>query len=503
MYRGALAFAYAARHPKRIKALSFFETIFGPVPSFSNAPLQAQYFRSPEGQADIIENNAFIRDLIVRSAQTNPPADCPFTVRELTRREKIAYKIPYLRERNRRVLARWVMELPALDEFDVGFGTSNVDLFNQFAQYLMTNDVPKLFFHADPGVLTPAPVADFVKSNLNTGDSLTSVELGLGYHYLQEDHGVRIGQEIARWLRELDGEPERPSAEFPYRSRYKRVMGSRMHYIDVGEGKPILLLHGNPTSSYLWRNVVPFLAPHGRVFALDLIGMGKSDKPAIGYTYAEHIRYVEGFIEAMGLEDVALVIHDWGAALGLDYAARHPDNVRGIAMMEAPLPPIFPATFEELPGFLADFFRTMRDPVLGPELVLQQNFFIEEVLPGFIMRQLSEAEMNAYRAPYPTPESRRPILVWPNQVPIDNTPEDVVEVFERFIAWLEQSDVPKLHLYVTPGAINPPEVVEYLSGRLDNYETVHVGEGLHFIQEDHPEVIGLTIADWLRRVVDR
>ena len=499
---GALAFAYAARHPERIKALSFFETIYGPIPSFDAMPPQAKYFRSPEGQADIVENNAFIRDLIERSSEVVEPNDRPFTVRELTRREKRAYKIPYLRKQNRRVLARWVADIPALDDPDSS-SYGNLELFGQFAQYLTTTEVPKLFFHSDPGVISVPAVVDFVKSSFNAGDSLTSIDLGLGYHYLQEDYGVRIGQEIARWLRELDGEPEQPSAEFPYRSRYAQVLGSKMHYIDVGEGKPILLLHGNPTSSYLWRNIVPFLAPQGRVIALDLIGMGKSDKPDIGYTYAEHIQYVEGFIETMGLDDIALVIHDWGSALGLDYASRHPDNVRGIAFMEAVLPPMFPGSFDTLPPFIADFFTTMRDPVLGPELVLQQNLFIEEVLPSNIMRPLSDAEMNIYRRPYPTPATRKPLLVWPNQVPIDGTPEDVVAMVERYSAWLEQSQVPKLHVHVTPGVLNTADIIEYLSERLSNYQTAHVGEGLHFIQEDHPEVIGLAIADWLQRVVDR
>ncbi|MEM9487913.1 MAG: haloalkane dehalogenase, partial [Myxococcota bacterium] len=433
-------------------------------------------------------------------------SDRPFTVRALTFLEEFAYSLPYLWPDNRRVLARFPSEIPVATQpdgtEDTSMAATNLDLFNQFAQYLATTDTPKLFFYASPGLLGTAPAVDQVKAAFNTGDSLTSFDFGLGYHFFQEDYPERIGQEIARWLRELDGEPESPSADFPYASKYVNVLGSQMHYVEEGEGKPILLLHGNPTSSYLWRNIIPFLAPRGRVIALDLIGMGQSDKPDIGYTYAEHIQYVEGFIDALDLEDITLVIHDWGSALGLDYAARNPGNIRAIAFMEAVLPPLFPANLVDLPPFIADFFTTMRDPVLGPELILNQNFFIEEVLPSNVVRPLSPAEMAVYRAPYPTPESREPLLVWPNQVPIDGVPADVVAVVQNYSAWLDSKTLPTLHLHVTPGALNPPEVVDYLATRLSNHETFAVGEGIHFIQEDHPETIGLAIADWLQRVVE-
>ena len=294
--------------------------------------------------------------------------------------------------------------------------------------------------------------------------------------------------------------PETISADFPYESHFVEVLGSRMHYVDEGQGDPFLLIHGNPTSSYLWRNVIPWLIPHGRVIAVDLIGMGKSDKPDIDYTYADHIRYVEGFIAALDLREITFVIHDWGSALGLDYASRHEENVKGIAFMEALVAPAMPTTFDAMPPEFGDLFRALRDPERGPELVIDQNVFVEQILPNSVVRELSEAEMDAYREPFLDPASRKPVLVWPNQVPIDWEPADVVVVVERYNVWLLASDIPKLHIYASPGAINPPDVVDFLAQRLANYESVYVGRGLHFIQEDHPEAIGRAIADWYRRL---
>lgn len=292
------------------------------------------------------------------------------------------------------------------------------------------------------------------------------------------------------------------SDEFPYATEFVEVLGARMAYTDVGEGAPFLLIHGNPTSSYLWRNVIPWLEPRGRVIAVDLIGMGKSDKPDIDYTYADHLRYLEGFIAALGLRDITLVVHDWGSALGLDYASRHEENVKGLALIEALVAPAMPTSYAEMPPEFADLFRALRDPVIGARMVIDENAFVEEILPSMIVRDLSETEMDAYRAPYLEPASRKPTLVWPNQIPIDGEPPDVVAVVERYNAWLFDSEVPKLHLYASPGVINPPDVVEYLAQRLANYESVYIGQGLHFVQEDHPEAIGRAIADWSRRLQD-
>ncbi|MBV7327255.1 haloalkane dehalogenase [Chloroflexi bacterium TSY] len=289
------------------------------------------------------------------------------------------------------------------------------------------------------------------------------------------------------------------SAEIPYETQFVEVNGSQMAYVEAGEGDPILFLHGNPTSKYLWRNIMPWLENQGRVIAPDLIGMGESDKPDIGYTFAEHSEYIDGFIEALALENITLVIHDWGSGLGFDYAQRNPENVQGIAFMEAVVAPAMPTTFEAMPPDLAEFFQTMRTEGIGEELILNQNMFVEQMLPGAVARGLTDAEMEHYRAPYPDPASRTPTLVWPRQVPIDGEPADVVERVDTYNAWLMTSDLPKLHVYVSPGALNPPELVAFLQQNLSNYETVYVGQGIHFIQEDHPEAIGRAISDWYRR----
>lgn len=293
--------------------------------------------------------------------------------------------------------------------------------------------------------------------------------------------------------------PVEISSETRYDTQFIEVNGSRIAYVEAGTGDPILFLHGNPTSKYLWRNIMPWMEMHGRVIAPDLIGMGESDKPDIGYTFAEHSDYLTGFIEALGLENITLVIHDWGSGLGLDYAANHPANVKAIAMMEAVIAPAMPTTFDAMPPAMAEFFRTMRTDGMGEELILNQNMFVEQVLPSSVIRELSDVEMAHYRAPYGDPASRLPTLVWPRQIPIDGEPTDVIERVTAYNEWLSASALPKLHVYVSPGAINPPEVVDYLSQTLTNYESVYVGQGLHFIQEDHPEAIGRAIGDWYRR----
>ncbi len=285
------------------------------------------------------------------------------------------------------------------------------------------------------------------------------------------------------------------SADFPYESRYVEVLGSRMHYVDEGDGEPLLFLHGNPTSSYLWRNIIPFVTGDYRAIAVDLIGMGKSAKPALDYTYQDHKRYLDAFIEALDLRNVTLVIHDWGSVLGFDYAMEHDGNVVGIAFMESIIPPAFPRA-EPMGGPLG---RYRSDA--GEDLVLEQNQFVEQILPGSVIRGLTDEEMAYYRAPYATPESRLPTLQWPRELPAAGEPARNVEVVTRIGQWMQRTDIPMLFLWARPGALNNEAFAEAMVERVANIQTTFVGAGRHFIQEDQPEIIGRNLADWRRRVV--
>lgn len=288
------------------------------------------------------------------------------------------------------------------------------------------------------------------------------------------------------------------SADFPFESRYVHVRGSEMHYVEAGEGDPILFLHGNPTSSYLWRNIIPHVAGLGRAIAPDLIGMGKSDKPDIDYRFFDHVEYVEGFIDNLGLRDVTLVVHDWGSALGFHYAHHHPANVRGLAFMEAILAPV--ASWDDFHPDFQQMFRALRTEGVGWEMVVGQNFFIEKVLPGAIVRELSEEEMDAYREPFRDEASRKPIWRWPNEIPIEGHPPDVAMAVGAYNAWLQETDIPKLLFHAKPGALMRAEAVEWCRANLSNLETVDVGAGIHFIQEDAPDEIGRALADWIERL---
>ncbi len=292
------------------------------------------------------------------------------------------------------------------------------------------------------------------------------------------------------------------SAEFMFEKKAVEIEGSTIAYVDEGEGQPVLFLHGNPTSSYLWRNILPYVTEGYRAIAPDLIGMGDSGKPDIGYTLEEHIRFMDGFIDAMGLQDIILVVHDWGSVIGMRHARLNPENVAAIALMEAILPPSMPApSYEAMGPEIGELFRNLRTPEIGEEMVLKGNFFVEEVLPKFgVFRAMTEAEMAAYRAPFPTPESRLPTLQWPREIPIGGEPAYATGEVLANGEWLRASPIPKLLFYAEPGALIPYPAVEELSARLDNLEIRFVGAGLHFLQEEHPHIIGQGLRDWLRRL---
>lgn len=283
--------------------------------------------------------------------------------------------------------------------------------------------------------------------------------------------------------------------DFPFAPRYVEVHGARMHYVDEGAGPVVLFLHGNPTWSYLWRNIIPRLGPHARCIAPDLIGMGRSDQPELDYRFFDHARYLDGFIDALGLQDVTLVGHDWGSALGLHWARRHPDRVRALALLEAILAPV---RWSDFPAEFRLGFRLMRTPVLGWCMVSLWNGFVERVLPAAVVRRLSQEEMDQYRMPYPTVRSRRPTRQWPCEIPIDGRPADVHAVVGDYNRYLQQTEVPKLLLYAHPGGLVRAETVDWCRAHLSNLETVDVGAGIHFLQEDQPEAIGRALRDWFR-----
>ena len=282
----------------------------------------------------------------------------------------------------------------------------------------------------------------------------------------------------------------------PYEKQRVEILGSQMAYIDEGRGDPIVFLHGNPTSAYLWRNVMPHLEGQGRLIAPDLIGMGDSAKlPDSGpdrYTFVEHRRYLDALLETLGVnENVTFVIHDWGSALGFDWSNRHRDAVKGIAYMEAIVKPL---SWNGWPEAARGVFQGFRSEA-GEAMVLENNVFVERVLPGSILRKLSDEEMAEYRRPFAEPgEARRPTLTWPRQIPIEGEPADVVEIVSRYAEWLAASDVPKLFVNAEPGAILAGEVREFCRS-WPNQQEVSV-KGIHFVQEDSPHEIGEAVASW-------
>ena len=283
------------------------------------------------------------------------------------------------------------------------------------------------------------------------------------------------------------------SADFPFESKYLNVKGSKMHYIDEGEGDPILFLHGNPTSNYLWRNIIPHLKGQGRLIAPDLIGMGKSDKPNIDYTYDDHYAYLEAFIEKLDLKNITLVIHDWGSGLGFRYAHTHEDNIKGIAFMEAIVKPM---RWSEMPADMRTPFKMMRMPYVGWFMISVMNMFVNKMIPDTIKRTLSAEEMAYYRAPYSTIKSRKPVRVWPQQIPIDGKPKRSQELIEAYSQWLQKSKIPKLCLHSQPGAIINSEYAQWIEKSIPNTKMVDIGGGIHFVQEDNPHGIGKAISEW-------
>jgi haloalkane dehalogenase len=287
------------------------------------------------------------------------------------------------------------------------------------------------------------------------------------------------------------------SADFPFKPNYLEIHGSKIHYIEEGKGDPILFLHGNPTSSYLWRNIIPHLSSLGRCIAPDLIGMGKSDKPNINYTFDDHYDYLLGFIEKMELKNITLVIHDWGSGLGFHYANTHRDNIKGVAFMEAVYKPF---SWDQMPPGMDKMFKILRAPFIGWLMISVANMFVKKMIPDMINRKLTREEFEHYKSPYPTIASRKPVRVWPQEIPIEGKPKRVYDKIEAYAKWLTETKIPKICFYAHPGAIIRDEGVQYIKDNFPNTKMVDIGKGLHYIQEDNPHLIGSELAEWYKNL---
>lgn len=278
------------------------------------------------------------------------------------------------------------------------------------------------------------------------------------------------------------------------------VLDSSMSYLEAGTSGPtVLFLHGNPTSSYIWRNIIPHVAPFGRCIAPDLIGYGQSGKPDIDYRFFDQVRYLDAFIDAVDINELVIVAQDWGTALAFHFAARRPRRVLGLAFME------FIRPFERWEDFhqrpqARELFKALRTPGAGEKLVLEENVFVEKILPASILRKMSEEEMDAYRSPFPTPQSRKPALRLPRELPIENQPADVAAISAHDHRALRLSSYPKLLFAGDPGALISAQAAKEFAAGLKNCRFIDLGPGAHYLQEDHPDTIGKAIAEWLPEI---
>ena len=280
----------------------------------------------------------------------------------------------------------------------------------------------------------------------------------------------------------------------PHQRRRVAVLDTEMSYVDVGQGEPIVFLHGNPTSSYLWRNIIPYVSEYGRCLAPDLVGMGQSGKsPGIAYRFVDHARYLDAWFDALNLtSNITLVIHDWGSALGFNRAARYPEQIKAIAYMEAILMPLRWEDFSLVGGGIFQALRSEK----GERMVLDENFFVETILPRSIIRKLSVQEMSAYRAPFLARETRLPTLTWPRQIPIEGEPADVTAIVDSYGKAMSQSALPKLLIVAEPGVLIKGRMLEFCR-TWPNQTEVSV-KGLHFLQEDSPDEIGRALKEFVK-----
>lgn len=288
--------------------------------------------------------------------------------------------------------------------------------------------------------------------------------------------------------------------DYPFEARYATVNGHRLHYIDAGAGGPVVFLHGNPTWSYAYRNVIPYVRESNRCLAVDLIGMGRSGKPDIGYTFLEHVDYVTQWIGQLGLKNIVLVGHDWGAAIGLHYASTHPDNVKAVAMLEPQS--LFPNRewSDFSPPEAQPLFRKLRDPEEGWPFMRDNSVFIEGMTNTIVSRKITPEEHAFYREPFREPGTRKPMWTFPNQIPIAGSPHEVVDAVNSRNVWFAASPIPKLLFYATPGCSVREPQLDWCRKHLANLSLVDIGQGFHYLTEENPHAIGRQLRLWLNRV---
>lgn len=283
------------------------------------------------------------------------------------------------------------------------------------------------------------------------------------------------------------------SAKFPYRSKFVKVLSSKIHYVESGKGDPIVFLHGMPTSSYLWRNIIPGLKMQARCIAPDLIGMGKSSKPNIPYRIFDHIKYMEKFIDTLKLKNITLVMHGFGSIIGLDYAMRHPDKVKAIAFYESYVGPL---TWNRLSLPIQHLHKLFHNRKLSQRLIMEDNDLINKIFNSLSLRKLTAKELSYYRAPFIKPKDRRPLWQYISDSPMGHPPKDVTRLISRYMEKLQQSTIPKLMLYAIPGFMTPISTIEWCKTHLKNLTIVDLGEGLHFVQEYNPKLFREAVARW-------
>lgn len=278
--------------------------------------------------------------------------------------------------------------------------------------------------------------------------------------------------------------------------KFVSVKGSKLHYVEMGQGDPILFLHGIPTSSYVWRHILPALAKEGCCIAPDLIGMGASDKPDIAYRVFDHIAYIDAFIESLQLKNITLVMHGWGSVIGLDYARRHENNIKAIACYESHLRPITDWAQLSLP--VQQLATLLNRSEASYRAIMKRNYFIEKVLPNSLLADLTEAEMAHYRKPFETEESRKPIWQYLQDLPLGKGPTDVVALIRSYSEWLEKTPIPKLILYGMPGFVATIDTIAWAKDRFSNTAIAAVGDALHLAQESSPTVFSEALLHWYK-----